>query len=182
MDLKKPTFVRIVWSLISLYVIIWDRASISGKNKKKKRGRKMCNSTRINEERHGTVTLNKNTIQKTKTLPRLVNLSPGTHEFLSSCLGTSQRLIYTRRAWNKYLWSLFVCTWKIIKNMALRSRLWEKEEWSWSEVWEKRWSKGTQSGNRSWKNEHERYSNLKIKIIRKIFYTFLTGNGFTCYR
>lgn len=39
MDLKKPTFVRIVWSLISLYVIIWDGASISGKNKKKKKGK-----------------------------------------------------------------------------------------------------------------------------------------------
>lgn len=78
--------------------------------------------------REVATTLNKNTVRKTKTVPRLVNLSPGTREFLSLCHGNRQRLIYARGAWNKYLWSLFVFARGIIKNMAHGSRLRTKKK------------------------------------------------------
>lgn len=67
--------------------------------------------------------------QKCSAAP--VNLSPGIRAFSFVPGAGSYPTIdlHGARARYEYLWSLFVCAWKIIKNMGLGSRLWEKVEW-----------------------------------------------------
>lgn len=75
----------------------------------------------------GIATLNRNTkVEEAKSVAALVNLSPGIRG-VSFVAGAGSYVptidLHGARARYGYLWSLFVCAWKIIKNMGLGSRL-----------------------------------------------------------
>lgn len=118
-SLCKQTCYAILPFRACLNYAVSRRKSIGGKNKRRRRREgKICKSARARELRPWVKIRQR---ENQKCAARLVNLSPGTRfPLVPAPPPTGQRLIYTEpeRYGTRYLWCLFVCAWKIIKNMA----------------------------------------------------------------